>query len=395
MARKRSKASNGEGSVFLHPRKGVWVAQVQAGTTPSGRPRYITRMRKTREEAVQARRELLNAKDSGKLVGGSTVTLASFLSEWLEKNVRPHREPKTYQQYEYLVRVHIAPALGRKPVSKITRKDVQGLLAIKATQLSAIQPSSGEQKFLSPNTLRLVHAVIRSAYKEAILDGKASHNPAELVQIPRTRKGQGSEKWLEAVQARALLDALPQANFGEVLLFMLYTGSRVGEATGVRWCDLEFSGNFPSVTIRGQLQRIPGEGLKWKAGTKTNQVRAIPLTPHTVAVLNNIKAQRLVDGFSDPDGLVFLSPEGTRIDPKRLGVCLKEVCRKAGVPEISPHKLRHTAASLMLAGGANIAEVQKFLGHSQIALTADLYTHASAQTLSSAAVKLASLLDAD
>lgn len=393
MAKMRTKASNGEGSVFLHPSKGVWVAQVQSGTTPSGRPRYITRMRKTREEAVLARRELLNSRDSGKLVGGSKLSLAAFLTEWLEKTVRPNREPKTYQQYEYLVRVHIVPTLGRMPLSKLTRMDVQNLLAAKVRQPCAIQPKSGEKKYLSPNTLRLIHAVIHSAYKVAIFNGIAGYNPADRVEIPRTRRGQGSEKWLEAVQARALLDALPKSDFGEVLLFMLYTGSRVGEATGVRWCDLKTSENCPLVTIRGQLQRLPGEGLKWKAGTKTNQVRALPLTPPTLAMLKGIKAQRLVDGYSDPDGLVFLSPEGRRIDPKRLGVCLKEVCESAGIPVISPHKLRHTAASLMLAGGASIAEVQKFLGHSQIALTADLYTHASAQTLSGAAGKLASMLE--
>jgi integrase len=95
--------------------------------------------------------------------------------------------------------------------------------------------------------------------------------------------------------------------------------------------------------------------------------------------LQELKSRQLVEGISDPDGMVFLNPYGRRLDPKYVRDRLAELCRSAGVPVVSPHKIRHTAATLALGATGDLHAVQKMLGHSQISLTANLYGHGTAE----------------
>lgn len=374
-----SKRSNGEGSIFQA--NGAWWAQVIAGISPQGRTIYKRRKCKTKSEALGALRELHRLQDSGKLTAGRVKNLGNFLSEWLSKTVKPNREPATYRLYEWIVREHIKPTLGTRPLTKVTRKDVQNLLAAKATQLVAPRgpKSKGDRDTLGFYTIRNIRTVLHSAYQDAIRDGLAAVNPAHLVEVPKKPRKGGEEKWLPPAEARKLAQAVEGAELGELMLFMLHTGTRIGEATGLRRQDLDLTAC--TVTIRGQLHRVKGKGLQWKAGTKTNQVRTIPLTETLAAKLTDLISSLMVEGHADKDGLVFLTPDGQRVDRKHAANKLADACRKAGVPVVSPHKLRHTAASLLLAETGDLHAVQKILGHGQVALTANLYGHSNADTL--------------
>lgn len=169
---------------------------------------------------------------------------------------------------------------------------------------------------------------------------------------------------------------------------MLSTGTRLGEARGIRWEDLDLDTKNPEtgepeplVRIRGQLQRIGGK-LTYRATTKTHQDRVLPLPATMGRELRAIAAQQMVDGIADPDGIVFLNPEGRRLDEKYVSDRLKAACVEAGIKPISPHKLRHTSATLALAeSGGDLHAVQKMLGHQQSRLTADLYGHATPERL--------------
>jgi site-specific recombinase XerD len=94
-----------------------------------------------------------------------------------------------------------------------------------------------------------------------------------------------------------------------------------------------------------------------------------------------MKAGQVVNGYSDPDGIAFLSEHGRRFDPRNVNKELAEVCVKAKIPVVSPHKLRHTAATLALMETGDLHGVQKMLGHQQVALTSNLYGHATAERL--------------
>jgi integrase len=231
-------------------------------------------------------------------------------------------------------------------------------------------------KTLSPTTLGHIRKVLHAAFQDAIHDGLATMNPVEHVEVPADAKK--PPVFLDPVQAAALFAAASESDLSELFRFMLLTGTRIGEATGVRWQDLDLQKGF--VRIRGQLQRIEGK-LTYRPVTKTNQDRAISISPSMVEALNKLKIVQEVNGMTDPEGIVFLNAEGRRLDPKFVSKKLAKVCEAAKVPVVSPHKLRHTAATVALAETGDLHGVMKMLGHQQVSLTADLYGHATAETM--------------
>lgn len=382
-----AKRLNGEGSIYQDGDK--WVAALKIGVGPTGKPIVKRRKSATKTAAIAALRELHAGLSAGRLVTLERTSLGAFLDHWLEHQVKPSREPSTYRQYEWITRLHIKPTLGRRPLAAVTRKDIQALLSQKSKQTVAARGALARPRFkptLSFNTIRNIRATLHAAFEEARKDGLLAVNPAELVAVPKKERRQ-APSWLTPEQACRLIAAAEHQEMGELILYMLHTGTRIGEATGLRWQDVCLS-DTPTVTIQGQLQRIKGKGLQWKQGTKTNQIRTLALTETAANMLRNVKAKQVLEGVSHQEGIVFLTITGAPIDPKLAGTRLKAYCKLAGVPVVSPHKLRHTAASLMLAATGDLHAVQKTLGHSHVALTANLYGHASPEMLRPALQKL-------
>jgi integrase len=222
--------------------------------------------------------------------------------------------------------------------------------------------------------------VLHSAFDEAKRHGLASRNPADSVDLPRKVRDT-KKQFLTPEETTKFVGKLGDSDLADLFAFMISTGTRLGEATGVRWQDIDLSvPNRPMVWIRGQLQRLDN-GLVYVQGTKTNQWRCLPLSSPVADRLKDLQARRLLGDVCDPDGIVFSNAEGRRLDQKHVSSRLTELCVKAEIPPISPHKLRHTAATLALAETGDLHGVQKMLGHSQVSLTSDLYGHATAETL--------------
>lgn len=353
---------------------------VQVGHDPAtGKPRYRKARVGSQEEAVATLKRLHSEQSAGRLGAAAGTNVSDYLASWLENHVKPFKQPATYRQYEWIVRDHIVPLLGKKRLDKVTRPDVQKLIAAKAGQKVSPRDKDGKattDKTLSRNTLRLIRAVLHSAYEEAVKDGLASHNPTNTVKVPDAPKKPPA--FLKPEEAASLSQALAGTELETLLRLMLATGLRVGEATGIRWQDLDLKGR--RVHVRGQLQRLDGK-LRYKEATKTKEERAVPISASLAERLKVLQAERLVDAEQDPDGIAFLNAEGRRLDPKYVSGRLKAACLAAGVPPVSPHKLRHTAATLALMETGDLHGVQKLLGHKQVSLTADLYGHATAQAL--------------
>jgi len=129
--------------------------------------------------------------------------------------------------------------------------------------------------------------------------------------------------FLKPDEAARLFRAAKQEDPAEFWMFMLTTGARIGESTGIRWADIDFNSN--TVTIRGQLQRIDGK-LRYRATTRTNQIRVLPLSLELVKQLPVLQALDHQYGSADPDGIVFLNPDGRRLDPKYMRNKLARLC---------------------------------------------------------------------
>jgi len=387
MARKKGRRDNKTGSIYKDG--SGYRAQIIVGYSPTtGGPLYRRVRTRTHAEAVDALKRLEAELQGGTLGRSSGATLAAFASAWLQRHVNAMRAPSTYRQYEWVVRTHILPTLGTKRLDKISRTDIQTLINAKAQQ--AVQPkscASKSTKMLSRASLRAIKAVLHTIYEDAIKDGIAFKNPAGYVELPpEPRK---PKEFLDPNQAKALYMATKQSQLPELLEFLLKTGTRIGEAVGIRWQDIDR--DRCTVRICGQLQRIGGKMVRQES-TKTNQIRILPLSTEQVQGLLEMRQKFQGYGWEDPDDLVFLNPYGRRCDPRYVTDELKRVCRSAGVPEVSPHKLRHTAATLALYATGDMHAVQKMLGHSQQSLTTDLYGHATAETLRPVADAIGKLL---
>lgn len=291
--------------------------------------------------------------------------------------MKPNRAHATYRQYRWIVDAHILPHLGKMQIDAVRRQDVQRLVAIKATQTvqhRAKAPVAQSRKTLSRSTLRLIRAVLHAAFNDAIRDGLVAINPASHIDLPKEVKE--APVSLRREDARSLLSAAAKSDMPEFWHFLLLTGARIAEASGLRWRDVDLAAG--TARIAGQLLRQHG-ALRYVPGTKTNQTRELQLPIGLVRMLRDLRSRTLLEGLEDPDGLVFLNPYGRRLDQKFVRNRLRDLCVEAGVPTISPHKLRHTAATLALGATGDLHAVQRMLGHAQISLTANLYGHGTAE----------------
>jgi integrase len=237
---------------------------------------------------------------------------------------------------------------------------------------------------LSPRTCQYARAVTRKMLTDAEKLDLVSRNVARLSTAPRREKGEVTPLTVE--QARMLLDYVKGQRLEALYSVALAIGLRRGEACSLAWPDVDLETG--TLTIRRTLQRIKADGskhgsLKFSEMPKNaSSRRCIPLPPMAIRSLaehRTRQAQERVflgeDWKGAPLDLVFSTRIGTPVEPRNVLRHLQRGLAALKLPHHRFHDLRHTAASLLLAQGCTLHTVQKILGHSQIALTSDLYGH--------------------
>jgi integrase len=366
MARKRNA---GEGSIFERS-DGRWCAQLDLGWEGGKRRRkyvYGATAQEVRDQLLQARSD--RAAGLPVVVGRQTV--AQFLQDWLENSVKPSVRPLTHEQYRQHVKLYLAPLLGHHRLSKLAPQHVRAFLKRKL------------EDGLSPRTVQLSLVILRRSLGQAVKDGLTGRNVAKLVDGPRVRHFEGQT--LSPEDARALLDAAKGERFEALYTAALAVGLRMGEALGLRWQDVNLDRR--SLTVNRILERIGrghGSTLQLVEPKTSRSRRTVNLPEAAVRALRAHKVrqleERLAAGLRWQDsGLVFPNSLGKPLDPHELHNGFKALLTKAGLPNIRFHDLRHSAASLMLAQGIPLRSIQDILGHSSIALTANLYAHVGEQ----------------
>jgi len=352
---RREKAS---GSIY---KKGqYYVAQVQDGYRDNGMPKYRQAQRKTHADAVKALNELMVKVTTGlSTPDGRAPTVVDWMERWLDEHVRPTLAPKSYDFY----RLHtdrIRPYLAKTDLRKLKALDVSRLFG-KLRESGA-----------SENTVDAVRRTLRAAYGVAVKMGLCSENPVVKTFAPKVERKERAH--LSPDEARRLVDALHGSPVEGLVLFCLATGLRIGEATGLSWSDIDLNPDREQFTVRNQLQRINGK-LVLRALKTEKSRRVLPLIGDSLQAIRSEQARRSIEGHENPLDLVFLNPYGRPFDQKYANDCFKEVLKVAEIGSMSMHALRHSAATYMLMTGLNMHQVSRYLGHSQIALTSNLYGH--------------------
>jgi integrase len=298
---------------------------------------------------------------------------------------------RTLDSYADTVRLHVAPAIGRKVLRKLTVADVDQLLMWK------------REAGYSPNTVRIIRAVLRRALGQAEREGLVSRNVAALSAAPRVRGKEG--RALTVDQAQRLIAEASQTRHQTLLTVMLAYGLRRGEALGLHWSALDWDAATLKVTHgvkRVQDRTASDRHTRLVIGElKTaHSRRTLFLTPQLLDLLgqhrSRLARERKAVGEAWKDhGLIFPSELGTPLDPDNVSHVFSRISRRAGLGHWHLHELRHSGASLMLAQGTDLYVVSEVLGHSSVAITKDVYGHLVAGQKRAAAILMSAALMRD
>lgn len=331
----RRRRRRGEGSVYRS--QGSWIARYPLGVVNGKRISKRVRCA-TEREALGELERMRRIYGSGGTPASGTV--GSYLEEWLRswRDVRP----STLTSYTGHVRLHIAPLLGGIPLSKLQPSDVRRLI------------EELQRKHLKPASIVRIVTTLRIALKAAVRERVITDNPAAHVRLPRVERDAVVPITPEG--ADAIYDATRETWVGPIVRLLLGSGLRLGEATGLDQGDLLLADGF--VRVRR---------------SKTT-VRAVPITDDAVEALREALALAPRRG---PDEPVFYSPRKPRerLAGSSVTHALPRILERAGLRPITPHQLRHGAATLMLFAGHQMRVISEQLGHRNKAITEEYYAH--------------------
>ena len=358
------KRSNGSGTITYNAERKRYEVRL----TLDGRRRKVTG--RTQDEAWDRAERLRMANDISATLPAE-VTVGRFLNYWLTE-VLPDAEitQVTRDGYERMCRLYLVPILGRIRVDQLAPHHVRSMM------------KKLREQGLSPNTVRQARSVLRRALRTAEADGLVNRNVAKIVD--GVKVGRSNGRTLTPDQARTLLTAAQGHEYGALLVVLLSMGLRKGEALGLSWADLDLDGTPPTLTVTKSVKKAANGALYIDDPKTAGSVRRLHLPAPTVEVLKAHRADqaraRLEFGpgwggdWTEYD-LVFTSSIGTPMDPDRVNRAIKKLSTDTLGAPWTPHQMRHTAASLLLAQNVPLKTVSEMLGHSSIRVTADVYGH--------------------
>jgi integrase len=337
---------------------GRWEAMI---TLPTGQRKSL--YGKTRAEAAQKLNRAQADAAEGKAWGNQRQTVEQYMRWWLEEQAKPSVRLTTYEAYRTYTERHIIPGLGSLRLLQMSPQHVQAFL-------------NGRLKLgLKPRTVVQIRAILRRALGQGVKMGLLNRNVAQYASPPKVERYEICP--LTPEQARTFVEGIRGDRLEALYTLTLAVGLRLGEALGLLWDDVDLETG--TLTVRGNLQRLNRESQR--VPVKTDAGRRTVALPRFVVESLLAHCQRQLDERARFDdvytyhGYVFSRPDGRPLEGTRITHQLQETLEKLGLPRQRFHDLRHGAASLMKAQGVDLKSISATLGHSQIAITADLYTH--------------------
>ena len=354
--------------------KDSWTVVVDLPRDPDTgkrRQKWVA-VRGTKRDAERALAEMIAQVEKGFLgAAPAKMTVGGYLDKWLEA-IGGTVRPTTAAKYAIEIR-RLKPAVGNILLSRLTPADVQAA--------AARLPET-----LAPSTRRRTFDTLRAALRQAVEWGLVARNPLTGIKPPSAPVKE-MRVWTED-QATRFLEAAESSRYYALLYLALATGMRSGELLGLVWNDIDFAAG--TITIRRTLAGVSGGAPVWQDPKTRAARRKLPIDPHTVEVLRQHRKrqaeERLKAGPAWRDhGLVFCTQSGRPVIHTNLYYLVRGVAKRAGVPSIRFHDLRHTHATLLFRQGVHPKVVAERLGHSRVAITLGTYSHVLPDTQAEAA----------
>ena len=379
MAKKRA---NGEGSIRKR-KDGRWEGRYTAGHDPeTGKAIYKNVLGRSQAEVKEKLKQAIGEAQALDITKAGKYTVGEWMEVWFQDYAKIKVRPSSHQTYQGYIQNHIRPNIGDIPLEKLTSLDLQKFYKKLLAQgrVDRVE-AKGQPKGLSAKTVRNIHQILSSALKLAQEQRLILTNPAEGCALPRVEHQE--MKTLTTVQLASFFREARESGVFELYYLELATGLRRGELLGLKWGDIDLERG--DLRVRRQVSRINGEVVEAPLKTK-NAYRTLPLAEDTVSVL---KEQRRKVGNSP---WVFPSPNGGPISPDSVLHMLHRVLKRAGLPKVRFHDLRHTFATLALQNGVDVKTVSGMLGHFSAGFTLDTYAHITSAAQRQAAQTMGSVL---
>ena len=263
----------------------------------------------------------------------------------------------------------IYPALGKLNMPDITPANISALLLSMQSQGKAHA------------TCVKVYTILHSLFKMAYMTDVVPIDPMDKVERPKPRKNELKDADVEAYtveEVQRIFTALEREplKWRVLLRLLIDTGIRRGECCGLRWQNIDFKAN--TITIAGNLCYTPQKGI-YLDTPKSGKVRTIDVEPEIISLLRQLRQEQASHAIST---YVFTQPNSPEpMHPQSPAKYMQKFSKKYGVPNLHPHKLRHTFASIAITNGADVASVSEKLGHSDKPVTLRMYTHADQESM--------------
>lgn len=370
-----------EGSIF---HRKADLHQVATVTMPNGKRPTLACPHKHRPsdrdcpESKANLVELLRLRDHRAPDGGHTLTLGKYLQRWLD-DVRPNLAPATWRKHESIVRVHLGPSLGDRRLSDLSVSDVRSFLA---------RPGH-----LDAQTRRHHRGTLRRALADALRDGLVTRNVAALAEPPQLHKVERT--YLDSEQVRTLIAGTRDDRLHALWALGTTGGLRLAEMLALTWANVDL--DAATVKVESTMHRVPKapKGVQPWAMRSPKTIkgrRSVQIPPVTVTALREHRRRQLEEqakmGVLGKEGLVFTTPKGQPLHGSNLPKALYPHLERLGLPRVTIHDLRHSAATIWYAQGIPLAVIADMLGHSTIRVTADLYRHRVPELSKEAAARM-------
>ena len=342
----------------LGKRKTKWIS---TGLTVKGN--------KKRAEAIlmDARRNF--NPEEPKVMNGD-ILFADYMEKWLDI-IKSSVAVPTFASYSTTVKKIVAPYFREKEVTlkNLTAKDIQEFYL-------------SELERVSPSSVIHYHANIHKALKYAVKIDLIDVNPADKVERPKKDRYVGS--FYDADEVNALFEVAKGTKLELPILFGAFYGLRRSEAIGLKWDAIDFDQN--TITIRHTVTSCDLDGKRILVAADTTKtkssMRTLPLVPfmreRLLALKDEQEDNRRLCGRSyikDYIGYVCVNEIGDLIKPHYVTESFPKLLKANGLRHIRYHDLRHSCASLLLANGVPMKQIQEWLGHSDFSTTANIYAH--------------------
>jgi integrase len=373
--------------------KGSWtiVYDLSVDTVTGKRRQKSQTIKGTKRDAERALREVLTSLEQGSYVKPNKITLGELLRKWLREYASMNTTDRTQESYTSIIERHLIPDLGKISLIDLQAQNIQGYYAKKLSEGRADGKGG-----LSARSVLYHHRILSKALDYAVKMGMVVRNVVKVVEPPRVARV--AMQTLSAEEVSRFLDVARDTDYYVYFATLLYTGLRRGELLALRWRNLDLgSGKLSVIETAYKL----GNGEYRIKEPKTPQSRRTVILPPSLVELLKVyrfdqELLRIQMGISlNADDFVFIRLDGSPINPSAITLAFRRIIKKAGLKGIRIHDLRHTHATLMLKAGIHPKVVSERLGHANIGITLDIYSHVLPGLQEAAAEKFDRIFEVD